>query len=105
MERHYAVQVGDDVEFVKLNKVLVDFLTKLNVDRRKDSSVDKTFVKGLIIAAFTVQKVKTNDILNQDLMEFIHDLFLSRVENDENRISSFVRLTNAACHEIRRMKK
>lgn len=105
MERHYAVQVGEGVEFVKIKKVLLDFLTKLNVELRKDSSADKAFVKGLIIAAFTVQKVKTNDILSQDFMEFIHDLFLLRVGDDENRISSFDRLTDAACHEIRHLKK
>lgn len=88
-----------------MKKCLVDFLTRLNVDRSADVSIDKAFVKGLIIAVFGVQKVKSKDTLSQELKEFIHDLFLFRVGDNENRISSFNSCFDAACREIRQMKK
>lgn len=74
----------------------MDFLTRLNVDRGEDVSLDKAFVKGLVIAVFT---------LSQELMEFIHDLFLFRVGDNENRISSFTSCFDGACNDIRQMKK
>lgn len=88
-----------------MKKCLVDFLTRLNVDRGEDVSLDKAFVKGLIIAVFGVQKVKSKDTLSQELMGFIRDLFLFRVGDNENRISSFTSCVDGACHEIRQMKK
>lgn len=35
----------------------------MNVERRGDVAVDKAFVKGLVIAVFSVQKVKSNETL------------------------------------------
>lgn len=105
MERHYPVEVGNGIEHVKLKKNLVDFLIKLNVERREDRSVDKAFIKGLMIAVFTVQKIKTSNNFNENLKAFINDLFLFRVGVDEHRISSFNRLFHAACSEIRNLKK
>lgn len=70
-ERHYKVEVGDGFVFVKLKKALVDFLIRLNKERREDSTVDKAFVKGLVIAVFSVQKVKSGETFNSALINFI----------------------------------
>lgn len=122
------MEVGAGVEFIKLKKTLVDFLVQLNINRRDDSAVDKAFVKGLVIAVFTVQKIKKNEHLNPDLIEFIKgkfmefqiqntkiyvygflcvftDLFLFRVGSNDNRISSFDGMFREACGEIRGLKK
>lgn len=62
---------GNDIKFVKLKKILIEFLIRLNKERREDRTVDKSFVKGLIIAVFSVQKVKSGEVLNIALIDFI----------------------------------
>lgn len=71
MERHYTVKVGDDIEYVKLKDSLVEFLVRLNTQNREDTASDKLFIKGLIIAVFSVQKIKEKRVLHPDLVEFI----------------------------------
>lgn len=74
-ERHYKVANGGKV--VKLKKFLIDFLSRLNVERRGDVSIDKAFVKGLIMGVFNVQTVKANEALDPQLMEFVKGVLLS----------------------------
>lgn len=69
------MEVGNGIECVKLKKLLVDFLVRLNIERREDSTVDKAFVKGLVIGVFSVQKIKSNENLSSDLVAFISGMF------------------------------
>lgn len=71
MERHYTVEVGSGIQFVKFKDSLIDFLIRLNTERRNDLASDKTFVKGLLIAVFSVQKIKEQQNLQTDLLGFI----------------------------------
>lgn len=77
------MQVGNGIERVKLKKQLVDFLIRPNVERREDSGVDKAFVKGLVIAVFSVQKIKSQENLHLDLISFIKGMhyIVSAFEN------------------------
>lgn len=71
VERHYMVKVDDDIEYVKLKDSLVEFLLRLNTQNREDTASDKLFIKGLIIAVFSVQKIKEKQVLHPNLVEFI----------------------------------
>lgn len=70
------MKVGNGIERVKLKKQLVDFLIRLNVELKEDRGVDKAFVKGLVIAVFSVKKIKSNENLSLDLVSFIKGMFL-----------------------------
>lgn len=65
------VKVDDDIEYVKLKDSLVEFLLRLNTQNREDTASDKLFIKGLIIAVFSVQKIKEKQVLHPNLVEFI----------------------------------
>lgn len=68
------VNVGENVQLVKLKTLLVDLLIRLNLQRREDDSMDKVFIKGLVIAVFSVRKVKAHENFHPDLVAFIRGL-------------------------------
>lgn len=69
------MEVGNGNHYVKLKKSLVDFLIRLNVEFRDEISVDKSFLKGLAIAVFTVRKIKSSEKLSSELIGFIKGIF------------------------------
>lgn len=74
------VATGSGNNFVKLKDSLVEFLTRLNTERRNDLTSDKIFVKGLLIAAFSVETIKEQRNLETNLLEFIkgNKLFVAK---------------------------
>lgn len=70
-DRGYLVKANDEHREVKLKGQLVQFLIKLNTDRAPDANMDKVFIKALLIAVFTVKRIKSGAILEPELMKFI----------------------------------
>lgn len=70
-DRRYFVKVDDVFKTVKLQGRLVNWLLNLNAQRRADAQIDKSFIKSLLIAVFTVKLIKAGDALEPGLIEFI----------------------------------
>lgn len=124
-DRSYLIKVKDQYEEIKLNGRVVNWLTGMNTERRNESNVDKTFIKVLLIAVFTVRFIKSGDEFEAGSMDFIKgqfewntntesnhfiidifslnilDLFYHRVNGDDSRESSFETLVETATNEIR----
>lgn len=78
------VNVGDGIEYVKMIDSLVDFLIRLNTEL-KSAAGDKAFIKGLVIAVFSMPKIKQNQILHPDLLEFIKGRFNNEEYSESER--------------------
>lgn len=57
-DRAFKIYVNGDVKEVLLSATAVKGLVKLNQQHRKDKSVDKIFLKGLVIGVCTIQRFR-----------------------------------------------
>lgn len=73
-DRAFWVKVGDGFQEVKLKGRIVKWLCDLNENKRNEQSIDKHFVKALLIAIFSVKTIKENGALDVDLMAFINGI-------------------------------
>lgn len=62
--------MGEGFKEVKLKGRIVNWLINLNKSRPNDRSIDKHFIKALLIAAISVDEVKKGD-LNAEIVKFI----------------------------------
>ncbi|XP_031635606.1 uncharacterized protein LOC116348676 [Contarinia nasturtii] len=101
-DRAYLVKIDDKFEEVKLKGSVANWLCSLNEKKRNDQSLDKYFIKALLIAVFSIKNIKGDDELHADLMAFIKELFVVRAgEEDQERVESFDDLVLAAVRELR----
>lgn len=119
------MQVNGVYRSVELQMRVVDFLIDLNTNRRADKTVDKAFIKSLLIGVLSVKAIKAGEksdgyisfiegaffiiyqkitIVSKQQSNFSTDLFSYRVNNDETRLESFDDLVSTALTEIINMK-
>lgn len=66
------VKIGDAFMEVKMAATCVKGLLRFNeTENRKDTGLDKAFIKALIIGLCTIKQVKENDRINKDLLIFL----------------------------------
>lgn len=74
-DRSYMVDSSNGSVEVRLTGKTVKWLLKLNVKRREDKSVDKAFIKAILIAVFKAQFIKdfqgSVNALDENLVLFI----------------------------------
>lgn len=66
------VKIDGEFKEVKMPAKLVKGLLSLNEgENRKNTDLDKTFIKALIIGLWTIKKVKTDERINKDFVLFL----------------------------------
>lgn len=90
---------------IKFSSQLIKGLSLFNGEtRRENVALDKSFIKGLLIGICTINTIRKEKNIHKDILAFIRELFLIRIENhDEDglRYRSLNGLVRVACGEIR----
>lgn len=74
------VKIDGNFEEVKMPARLVKGLMRLNQPgTREIVDLDKTYVKALVIALFTVKAIKDGLEMKKDMLKFMKGLFLEKI--------------------------
>lgn len=85
-------------------RIIVDGLKQLNTQpKRDDISLDKNFIKLLLIGLVGVKVIKGQGV-EKIIKKFVKELFQIRVETNVERMHSFEVLVHEATEEINRFK-
>lgn len=72
LDRHYLVRIGGVFEKIGFSGGLVRGLMEFNAPGlREDRSLDKCFIKGLLIGICTMKSIRENENIHKDIMKFI----------------------------------